>query len=56
MVLFCLALKDDRFEQCLRPCGSEFQTLGPKQQKVQKPSVLYCWIVRMRVSEEEHSV
>ena len=23
--VFSLALKDDRVEQCLRPCGSEFQ-------------------------------
>ena len=23
-----LALKDDRVEQCLRSCGSEFQTFG----------------------------
>ena len=53
----CLALKDDRVEQCLRFCGSEFQMWGPKQEKVQKPWVLclYCWIFSMWVSEEEHS-
>ena len=28
-----LALKDDRVEQCLRSCGSEFQMWGPKQEK-----------------------
>ena len=26
-----MALKDDRVEQCLRSCGSEFQMWGPKQ-------------------------
>ena len=35
--LFSLALKDDRVEQCLKSCGSEFQMWGPKQEKVQKP-------------------
>ena len=30
---FSLALKDDRVEQCLRSCGSEFQMWGPKQDK-----------------------
>ena len=34
---FSLALKDDRVEQCLRSCGSEFQMWGPKQEKVRKP-------------------
>ena len=29
---FSLALKDGRVEQCLRSCGSEFQTWGPKQE------------------------
>ena len=29
-----MALKDDRVEQCLRSCGSEFQMWGPKQEKV----------------------
>ena len=28
-----MALKDDRVEQCLRSCGSEFQMWGPKQEK-----------------------
>ena len=32
--VFSLALKDDRVEQCLRSCGSEFQMWGPKQEKV----------------------
>ena len=27
-----MALKDDRVEQCLRSCGSEFQMWGPKQE------------------------
>ena len=37
-----MALKDDRVEQCLtlRSCGSEFQTQGPKQEKVRKPRIL----------------
>ena len=35
--VFILALKDDRVEQCLRSCGSEFQMWGPKQEKVRKP-------------------
>ena len=47
-----MALKDDRVEQCLRSCGSEFQMWGPKQKKVR----LCGWIFRMRVSEEERSV
>ena len=48
-----LDLKDDRVEQCLRSCGSEFQTWDPKQGKVRKPRVLrlYCWIFSMRMSE-----
>ena len=37
MKVFSLALKDDRVEQCLRSCGSEFQMWGPKQEKVRKP-------------------
>ena len=28
------ALKDDRVEQCLRSCGSEFQMRGPKAEYV----------------------
>ena len=35
--VFSLALKDDRVEQYLRSCGSEFQMWGPKQEKVRKP-------------------
>ena len=35
--VFSLALKDDRVEQCLRSCASEFQMWGPKQEKVRKP-------------------
>ena len=56
--VFSLALKDDRVEQCLRSCGSEFQMWGPKQEKVRKPWVLrlYCWISSMWVSEEERSI
>ena len=56
--VFSLALKDDRVEHCLRSYGSEFQMWGPKQEKVRKPRVLrlYCWIVSMRVSEEERSL
>ena len=34
---FSLALKDDRIEQCLRSCGSEFQMWGPNQEKARKP-------------------
>ena len=36
-MVFSLALKDDRLEQCLKSCGSEFQMWGPKQEKVRKP-------------------
>ena len=32
--VFSLTLKDDRAEQCLRTCGSEFQMCSPKQEKV----------------------
>ena len=55
--VFSLVFKDDRVEQCLRSCGSEFQMWGPKQEKVQKSRVLrlYCWIFSMRVSEEERN-
>ena len=59
---FSLALKDDRVEQCLRSCWSEFQmwggTVQSKTEKVRKPRVLrlYCWIFSMRVSGEERSV
>ena len=35
-MVFSLALKDDRVEQCLRFCGIEFQTWGPKQEKVRQ--------------------
>ena len=35
--VFSLALKDDRVEQCLRSCESEFQICGPKQETVRKP-------------------
>ena len=36
--VFSLALKDDRVEQCLRSCGSEFQMWGfGPQEKVRKP-------------------
>ena len=35
--VFSLALKDDRVEQCLRSCGSEFQMGGPKQEMARKP-------------------
>ena len=28
-----MALKDDRVEQCLRSCGSEFQMWGPKRRE-----------------------
>ena len=35
--VFSFSLKDDRVEQCLRSCGSEFQTWGSKQEKVRKP-------------------
>ena len=34
---FSVGLKDDRVEQCLRSCGSEFQMWGSKQEKVLKP-------------------
>ena len=49
---FTLALKDDRVEECLRSCGSEFQMGGIKQEKVRKPCVLhlYCWIVLLEES------
>ena len=33
-MVFSLDLKDDRVEQYLRSCGSEFQLRGPKQEKV----------------------
>ena len=29
-----MALKDEKAEQCIRSCGSEFQMWGPKQEKV----------------------
>ena len=53
-----LALKDDRVEQRLSSCGSEFQMWGPKEEKAREPQVLclYCWILSMWVSEEELSV
>ena len=31
-MVFSLALKDERVEQCLRSCGSEFQMWGPEQE------------------------
>ena len=36
-MVFSLVLKDDRVEQCLRSCESEFQMWGPKKEKVRKP-------------------
>ena len=39
---FSLALKDDRVEQCLRTCGSEFQMWGPKQEKVRSHESCVC--------------
>ena len=36
-VFFSLTLKDDKVEQCLRSCGSEFQMWDAKQEKVRKP-------------------
>ena len=32
-----MVLKDDRVEQCLRTCGSEFQIRGPESENVRKP-------------------
>ena len=37
-----LALKDDRVEQCLRSCGSEFQMWGPKQNKHESHDSCVC--------------
>ena len=34
--VFSLALKDDRVEQCLRSCGSEFQMRGSKARESAK--------------------
>ena len=31
-MVFSLALKDERIEQCLRYCGNELQVWGPKQE------------------------
>ena len=55
---FQFGFKRWQVEQCLRSCGSEFQMLGPKQEKVHKPWVLrlYCWISSIWVSKEECSV
>ena len=33
-MVFCLALKYDKVEQCLGSSGSEFQMWGPKQENV----------------------
>ena len=35
-----MALKDDRVEQCLRSCGSQFQMWGPKQRESAKATSL----------------
>ena len=35
-MVFSLALKDNKVDQCLRSCGSEFQMWGPKQEKGRK--------------------
>ena len=35
-MVFSLALKDNKADQCLRSCGSEFQMWGPKQEKGRK--------------------
>ena len=37
-----MALKDDRVEQCLRSCGSEFQMWGSKQVKVRSHESCVC--------------
>ena len=37
-----MALKDDRVEQCLRSCGSEFQMWGPKQKKHESHDSCVC--------------
>ena len=41
-----MALKDDRVEQCLRSCGSEFQMRGPKKEtEGTKAMSLACGLV-----------
>ena len=40
-----LALKDDRVEQCLRSCGSEFQMWGSKQEKVRKRGISFAFVL-----------
>ena len=52
-MVFTLALKDDRVEQCLRSYGSELQTCGPKQEKCE--SYESCWNFSTQVSEEERN-
>ena len=46
---FRLALKDDRVEQCLRSCGSEFQMWGPKQENVR--CVIECDVLLVANAE-----
>ena len=50
--------KDDRVEQCIRSCGSEFQMWGPKKEKVRNPLGLafVLLVFSTRMSEEERSV
>ena len=36
MKVFSLALKDDRVEQCLRSCASEFPNIGSKVRECAK--------------------
>ena len=43
--VYSLALKDDRVNQCLRSCGSEFQMWGPKQEKHESHDPCICKIV-----------
>ena len=38
-------LKNDRVEQCLRSCGSEFQMWGPEQEKVKEHAFNLSWIL-----------
>ena len=53
-----MALKDDRVEQCLRSCGSEFQTVGSKARDGAEAMSLAFVLLDFQhaVSEEEHSV
>ena len=39
-----MALKEERVEQCLRSCGSEFQMWSPKQEKVRKPTMSLVFV------------